>query len=106
MVEFHKIESAKLRSPIWVQMALIRSMLDQIKTRTGDQTLNRFIPEESRRLIKPHTVLQRTLDSMMVAYGTKSEDISDINALVSIESSLLLDCVREMKRRLNCPRHL
>jgi len=101
MENYHQIEATELRSPIWIQMALLRSMLDHIATGAGDQTLSRLVPRELRYRVRRHSVLQRTLDSMAVAYGTKPADISDINALVSIESSLLLDCVREMKRRLN-----
>ncbi len=104
MVKYHEAEATKLRSPIWIQMALIRSMLDQIATGTGDQTLKELIPEENRHRIRHHSVLQRTLDAMMVAYGTRPSEINEINALVSIESSLLLDCVREMNRRLRSPR--
>ena len=104
MVKYQEVEAAKLRSPIWIQMALIRSMVDQIATGAGDQTLRKLIPEENSYRIRHHSILQRTLDAMKVAYGTKPTEINEINALVSIESSLLLDCVREMNRRLSSPR--
>jgi hypothetical protein len=104
MAMYHSIERRELRSPLWIQMALIKSILDQFSHGTGDRTLSRMIPEGSRYRFRHHSILLRAFNSLCVAFGTKPLDIDPNDALVSVESKLLSDCVREMHRRMGSSR--
>ncbi len=99
MDNFQKVESQELRSPIWVQMALIRSMRDEILHGTGSLSLIELLPRERRFKIRHHSGLQRSLDAMNFAFGDDPKLVSSLNSLASIESPLLLACVREMVNR-------
>lgn len=99
MEEYHRIEGSELRSPIWIQMALIRAMHDQITSESGAQSLQRLLPQERQAKIAGHSELQRALDAMKVAFGESATAISPVNSLAAIESPMLLDCVQKMVSR-------
>jgi hypothetical protein len=104
MARYHVEEGRKLRSPLWIQMGFLKSSLDQVSSGTGDRTLSRTIPEDFRYRITHHGILLRTFNSLSVTFGTNPLDIDPNEALVSVESKLLLDCVREMHRRMGASR--
>lgn len=61
MEDYHHTEGTELRSPIWIQMALIRAMHDQIASQTGAQSLQRLLPQDRQFKIRRHSELQRGL---------------------------------------------
>jgi len=97
--DFHRIEGAELRSPIWIQMALVQTIRHQLISGTGPQSLQRLLPREKQYKIRHHSGLQRSLDALNAAFGGSVTDVSEINSLAAIENQLMLECVREMLRR-------
>lgn len=99
MASYHRTEASELRSPLWIQMAIIRAIRDQILSGTGAQSLSNLIPYGQQFKIRHHSGLQRSLDAMTVALGGNATAINELNTFVSVENRLMLECVREMLRR-------
>lgn len=97
--QYHKDELKYLRSPLWIQIALVKSMDDEVMDGSGSVTLAELLPATERYDIRHHTVLQRTLDALRVAFGRDPTAINELNTLFSVDDHLMIECVKQMLQR-------
>ena len=94
---FHIVEQTKQRSPVWIQVVILKSVREEEKAGNGADWLEKLIPEPSRHRVYGHAVLARALNSLEVLLGRDPLSIPARYALAQSESAVLLDAVYRLK---------
>lgn len=93
---FHLSHKSTLRSPVWLQMALIRAMWSEVRFGSGQSTLANLIAEEHRYQFKHNSEISRSYNALTIAFGQSPSKIPVSQTLATIETPILVDCIRTM----------
>ena len=96
---FHQSHKRSLRSPVWLQMALLHAMWSEVQHGNGQTILNQFIPPEKSYQFKHNVEITRSYNALSVALGRTPVDIPLSQALAGDETKTLRECIRIMISR-------
>jgi hypothetical protein len=96
---FHQSHKNSLRSPVWLQMALLFTMWSEVKHGNGQAILNMLIPAEKAYQFRHNIEITRSYNALSVALGRSPIDIPLSQALAADETEVLRDCIKMMIRR-------
>ena len=90
-------ERERLGSPLWIQMAILKSAREQEKHSAGDKWLQELIPSDRKHLVYGHVVLTRALNALEVKLGKDPWEVPHRLALARSESVVLLDVIGRLR---------
>ena len=101
---FHESNSLgpdRLRSPVYIRMALLKAMYAEIQDARGAIELEAFLPKSQSVLFTRHASINRAYAALTIKLGQSPQNISETAALSTLSSPLLINCINKMVERRN-----